>query len=1044
MKFFKVILFLCGMAALPAIAQRVVKGSVKDIKGGPIPGVSVKVKGTTKGVSTTEDGSYTVNNVKPSDILVFSYLGFQTQEKMVLEQTIINVILKSDDLNLDEVVIVGYDAVKKSDLTGSVATVNAKDLALTATANFDQALAGRVAGVQVTASDGTPGSPLNIVIRGGNSITGDNSPLYVVDGVPLENFDPSSINTRDIKTFDILKDASATAIYGSRGANGVVVITTISGRTDGKTDITVGTSAWMQAITNQLDVMNPYQYVKYQQTLAYANDSYVPGVNVQMFANRWGNPEMYRNANGINWQDEIFRTASANNFNLSLRGGNTKTNLLYSGNYLNQEGTLITTGFKKINNRLKFTHKLKDNLEANGQVEYSRVNYTGLEISGNTRNSVIRDAVSFRPLNPFNWSLDDLDEEEEAISSQDPFLYDPVKTLQNTDRTRKDDVLAGTLGLNYRFLKKFDISLLGNYRTTISENTIFYKRNTQEASRTNRGINGSITDRRFNTLSTSNTFRFKDKKGKHDYAALVGFEAQHIDFETSTLQNTNLPTDEFGIYNLGIATTATLATTNYSENALLSFFGRLNYTYNNKYLATVNFRTDGSSKFRKENRWGYFPSFSLAWRLSQEDFIKNISAITDLKLRGGWGLTGNNRIGDFVAYNLFNVSSSSGYVLGEGQTYSPGAYQSNMAVPNLTWETTAQTNLGLDLKLFRRFDLTVDYYNKNTKDLLLNADMALSTGFDRVQQNVGKVSNKGVEFTLNTSNIDRKNFNWSTNFNISFNKTKTISLNSGQEQILTDPAWDAQFMQTEYQYITRVGQPVGMMYGLLFDGIYQIDDFVQTNGAYQLKTGIPTYRPVMRPGMVKFKDLNGDGIINEADRTVIGNPYPKHTGGLFNNFRYKNFDFQFLLQWAYDFDILNGNKSEYGSIYLQGRNGLTSLTNIWTPTNTETNIGGMRFDGINITTPMGYKLDNRHIDDGSYVKLKTVALGYNLTGKLLNKFNMKKCRLSISAQNLYVLTNYEGYDPDVSVGRYGALTPRLDYSAYPQSLTVSAGIDITF
>lgn len=817
MKLTKLLLFLIFTAALPALAQKTIKGNVKNSSGMPMAGVNVAVKGSTKGTATNANGNFTIEQVKPSDVLVFSYMGFQTIEKMVLEQQTINVILKADDLRLSEVVVIGYDVVRKRDLTGSVAVIDPKELAATATANFDQALAGRVAGVQVTSKDGTPGSPLNIIIRGGNSITGDNSPLYVVDGVPLEDFDPSSINTRDIKSFDILKDASATAIYGSRGANGVVVITTIGGRNDGKTDINVTSSAWVQFIPNRLEVLNPYEYVKYQQKIAYANDSYAPGQNVAMFTANWIDPELYRNEKGTNWQDEIFQTAQTNNHTISLRAGNKNTTLLYSGNYLNQEGTLITTDFKKINNRLKFTHKVINNFEVNGQVEYSYINYNGMEVAGNTRNSVIRDAISFRPVSPVNWNAN----EESAIADQDPYLYDPVKTLKNTERKRVDDVLSGTLGFNYNFLKKFDLSVSGNYRTSITENDIFYKKDTQEATRTNRGINGTITDKRFNTLSTSNTLRFKDQKDKHAYGALLGFEAQYRAYEFSQLSNTNLPTDQFGIHNLGIATTATIAQTLYSKNALLSFFGRINYTYNDRYLATVNFRTDGSSKFRKENRWGYFPSFSLAWKLSEEDFLKSSELITDLKLRGGWGVTGNNRIGDFDAYNLFSVNSSSGYILGVDQNFSPGAYQSNMAVPDLRWETTAQTNIGLDLELSKRFSIAADYYNKNTRDLLLNADMALSTGFDKVQQNVGAVSNRGFEFTFNSQNFRNKNFSWTTNFNIAFNKTKTLRLNSGQNEILTDPQWDLQFMQSEYQYVTRVGQPVGMMYGLEFDGIYQ-------------------------------------------------------------------------------------------------------------------------------------------------------------------------------------------------------------------------------
>jgi hypothetical protein len=437
--------------------------------------------------------------------------------------------------------------------------------------------------------------------------------------------------------------------------------------------------------------------------------------------------------------------------------------------------------------------------------------------------------------------------------------------------------------------------------------------------------------------------------------------------------------------------------------------------------------------------------------------MSSLDFITDLKLRAGWGKTGNDRVGDYDAFNLYTVDASSGYVLGNNQTFYPGAYQSNIAVPDLRWESTSQTNLGVDLSLFNKINLTIDYYFKRTKDLLLDAETSPSTGFDRVQQNVGEVTNKGLEITIESKNIKTENFEWDTNFNISFNKTNTVRLNNGQTEILTDPEWDTQFMQNEYQYVTRVNNPVGMIYGLEFDGIYQIDDFILTNGgSYDLKSGIPSYRTQMQPGMVKFKDQltvdtnsdgiadAGDGIINDLDRKIIGNPQPKHTGGFLNNFRYKSFDLQILFQWAFDFDILNGNESQFGSIYNQTRNGFSSLSDIWTPTNTDTSIGGMRYNGINTTTPMGYKLDSRFVDDGSYLKLKTIVLGYNLPKSVLKKFKLTNFRISVAAQNLYRWTSYKGYDPDVSVGRYGALTPGLDYSAYPQSATVTGGIDVTF
>ncbi len=1020
-------------------AQQRIQGTVRDAKGEPIIGATVSIKGTNRGTNTSDQGNYTISDVRPDDVLVFTSLGFLRQEQAISGRERIDVVLEVEDLVLEEVVI-GYDVIRKEDLTGSVASVNAKQLAEAPAANFDQALAGRVAGVQVTSMDGTPGAPLRIVIRGGNSITGDNSPLYVVDGVPLEGFDPATINTRDIKSFDILKDASATAIYGSRGANGVIVINTHSGRNDGRTDVDIRSSAWFEHIPSRLDVLSPYEYVLYQQKLAYANDNYVPGTNVQLFNRRYVDPEYYRDVEGTNWQDEIFRNTRSTNQTLSVRGGNNKTRFLYSGNFLNQQGTLIETGFRKVNNRLKLDHKIVPDLEVHLQLEYSRNNHDGQIASGNARHSIIRDAISFRPVTPINWTSED----EASIEDSDPYLLNPVKKMQNTDRFRLDDVLSGTLGLSYKFLEKFELSLMGNYRTSLRETTTFHKRGSYEATRTNRGINGTLANNRWDILSTSNTLRYKDSKGRHSYGALVGLEAQYGTSKFSTLQNTNLPTDEFGIYNLGIATASTIAQTDYSRNSLFSVFGRVNYSYDNKYLATATYRADASSKFRAANRWGYFPSFSLAWRISKEPFLEPIEAISDLKLRGGWGATGNNRIGDFVAYNLFSVNANSGYVLGDGEKYVPGAYQSNMAVPDLRWETTEQTNIGMDLQLFGKYGLTVDVYKKNTVDLLLNADMAPSIGFATVQQNVGEVSNRGIEFTLETQNIRNANFTWNTNFNISFNRTKTIKLNNGQQFIRTDPSWDAQFMQTEYQYITEVGQPVGMIYGMVFDGLYQMDDFTFEDNTYTLKDGIATHVQVTKPGMVRFKDVNGDGVINSDDRTIIGNPHPKHTGGLFNNFQYRSFDLQFLLQWAYGFDLLNGNQSEYGNIYMTGRNGLKSLNNIWTPTNPDTEIGGMRFDGTNLLAPFGYKLDSRHVQDGSYIKLKTVSVGYNLPERLATRVYMKRCRLSLSVQNLLTLTKYEGYDPDVSVGRFGALTPGLDYSAYPQSMTISAGLELSF
>ena len=426
--------------------------------------------------------------------------------------------------------------------------------------------------------------------------------------------------------------------------------------------------------------------------------------------------------------------------------------------------------------------------------------------------------------------------------------------------------------------------------------------------------------------------------------------------------------------------------------------------------------------------------------------MMDIDAISFAKLRIGWGKTGNNRIGDYDAYSQLNASTSSGYVWGPEQNYVPGAYQSNLGVPDLRWETTAQTNIGLDLGLFnQKLEATIDYYKKETSDLLLNAEMAPHAGFDRVQQNVGKVQNQGLEITLNSTNIQTGNFRWTSSFNISFNKNKTLALNQGQEAIYTDPEWNQSY--PEYQYITQVGQPVGMMYGLKFDRIYQLEDFNWDNGlqTYVLKDGIPDNGTLpVAPGSVKFIDQNGDGTINADDRVIIGNPNPDHFGGLSNSFEYGPLDFTFLLQWSSGFDILNTNKAVF-EVPGAGRNsGFPALLDAWTPLNSDTNVGTIRYSNVYGAPPKGNQIDNRHVEDGSYIKLKTVSLGYNLSEDFAAQLKIKSMRIHVTGQNLFTWTNYSGYDPDVSVGKFGALTPRLDYSAYPQSTTIMTGIDITF
>ena len=1036
-------------SSLFCFAQNTVAGKVTDPNNEPLIGVTVLIKGTNKGAATDFDGGYVIDNVAPDAVLVFSYLGFKTLEIPFEGQRALDVVMSPSSEQLDEVILVGYGEVRASEITVSASKLSVEDLAKTATANFDQALAGRAAGVQVTSIDGTPGEGLNIVIRGGNSITGDNSPLYVVDGIPLEDFDPASISTSDIESFQVIKDAAGTAIYGSRGANGVIIISTKSGRTDSKTSIKISSRHSIQQINNRLKVLNPYDYVQYQYEGALAQDNYTPSTpnsDVQDFYNKWGTDlEIYRNpeAHGLivnDWQDQLFRLASTDQYNISVSGGNDVSTLYLSSEFLNQEGTLINTGFKKIINNIKVTHNVSDKTKITGNIQFAYSNRSGLEVRGDKFISVIRDAIQFRPVEPLN--NDGLE-----IGGADPndgnerFLFNPIKNLENTDRQDRSEVIRGNLTLDHDFNDYLSVTLRGNYQINNRKQTLFYGEETVQGSRGNDKINGQVIHRRYENLSSSNTITYKRKFDRHKINLLGGFEIQQSGQEYSFFKNSQIPTDIFGIDKLGLGTSPSIPETSVSENRLLSYFGRLNYDYKGKYLLTAIFRADGSSKFAEGNRWGYFPSASFAWRIDKEKFFKKQKFISNAKIRTGWGIVGNNRIGDFEALSQLDIDSGSGYVWGQSEIFIPGAYQSNLGVPDLKWETTEQLNLGLDFGLLdNRISSTIDYYKKKTTDLLLRAESAPHTGFDRVQQNVGAVQNEGLEFTLNTVNINNTKFKWESSFNISFNKNKTLALNSGQDAIFQDPEWSND--TSEPQYITQVGQPVGMIYGLIFDGIYQISDF---ESGTILKDGVPDNGTIpVAPGSVKFVDQNGDGTVNVNDRVVIGNPHPKHFGGLNNNFQIGGFDIDVLLQWSYDFDILNANQAVFSVPKGDWKNGFNSLSDAWTPTNTSTTRNAFRYQNVIGVAPDGNRIDNRYIEDGSYLSLRSVSIGYNLPSDLMEKMSMNNIRIFITGQNLYTWTDYSGYHPDVSVGRFGALTPNLDWSAYPQSMTIMFGIDITF
>lgn len=1050
-------IYICFFIALAGFAQTKITGVITDENNMPLPGVNVLVKNTTNGVMTDFEGQFSIE-VNQGVILSISMVGMITQNIKVTDQTNLKILLKQDVAKLDEVVVIGYGSTTKKDLTGAVSTVKAEDLEVAPVATFDEALTGRIAGVTVTSDEGTPGAPLRIVVRGGNSLTGSNDPLYVVNGIPLEEFDPGTINTEDISSFQVLKDASATAIYGSRGANGVIVITTKSGNTDGTTNVNFKFSSGLQFINKHLEVLNPYQFVKHLETQAIARDGNQlitdSGSFLSIFLNRWGSPELYRDVAGRNYQEEAFREALMTRANFSVSGGNSKTNIFFSTAYLDQQGILITTGYKRLNTNFTIRHKINDKLHLRAAAWYTSSKRFGPPMRTSRNDQILRSLIVFRPVDPINRQ----EGEEEGgyipgVNDDDfRFLFDPIKNLNNTDRIDTNNSIRLLGNLTYKINKNLTLKSANGYRTNIGKGELFYGLETQQGSRSENGINGTITNNQRTTISTSNTLQYKKRIRRSRLEALLGMEYVDNNFFSSRLRNTNLPTDKFGVSNLDIATRPTLALTNETSNKLMSFFGRFNFSLNNKrFLLTATLRADGSSKFQPENRWGYFPSFSGAWQIGDENFMSNLFFLNSLKLRAGWGLTGNNRIGDYISFNQFGITTGTGYTFGFDETYQPGAVQTTLAVPDLRWETTGQTNIGLDFSMFQsRFSGTIDYYYKLTDDLLLNANMSLSTGFSGVTQNIGSVSNEGLEVSLSGLIIDRENFKWETTFNISTNVNTIVALNDGQEWIKTDARYDfANGRTPEFHYISEIGQPAGMMYGFVYDGLFQVDDFVFDPSApesapYTIKDGLPIYRNGnIGPGHVKYVDQNGDGIIDQDDRTVIGNPHPKHFGGLNNKIKIRNFDIECLLQWSYDYDIFNANRASWSFPTHNGSfNLLSSAANAWTPSNTNTNIVTHYSNGAAAFPPPGYRFDSRYIEDGSFLRLKTVRVGFNVPMKN-TKIGMKTLRIALSGQNLFTWTNYSGFDPEVSIRR-SALVRNLDFSAYPQRTTYNVEVSAKF
>ncbi len=1029
-----------------------VTGKVIDAMG-ELPGVSVVIKGTSNGTITDLNGQFTLPNVKSSDVLVFSFIGYKTQEITVGNQKSLSVKMEEDTQTLDEVVVVGYQEVRKGDLTGSVAKANMKDLLSAPVASFDQALGGRIAGVNVSSGEGMPGSTMNITIRGNNSLTQDNTPLYIIDGFPVE--DPAqaaALNPNDIESTNILKDASATAIYGSRGANGVVVITTKQGKI-GKPQISYDGSFGISQVTKTLDMMSGYEFVKLQNEIEPTRtaERYFMDYN----GKQWTLDD-YRNVPEADWQDAIFRTAWSHNHNVRLTGGTEGVRYNASLSYYNQDGILLETGYERLQARMNTTvkhEKLTMNLNAN----FSRSIQNGSSPSSSSysgMNNLFYSVWGYRPVAYPNGSLDDLRNElidPGTADDANDYRFNPILDLENTYRKNYTNNLQLNGYVQYEFLPGLKLKVTGGWTYDNRHNDIFNNSKTRYGGpRSTMGVNAEVRRSERLTWLNENLLTYqKNWKNRHSLSAMLGTTLQNSDYEYYAYSTRDIPNESLGMAGMS---QGTINTTDSSKSswAMFSYFGNANYNYKSKYYATFSFRADGSSKFSKKNRYGYFPSASLAWSFTEESFMEQYKKwLSSGKLRLSWGLTGNNRIGEYDRYALLDMIRSHREVADIPNTVYPfdnviesvGVAPISLPNEDLKWETTEQWNLGLDLGFFNeRIGFTMDIYRKTTRDLLLDATLPYTSGYVTAMKNIGKVRNQGIELTLNTVNIDKKDFKWSTNFNIAFNKNEVLELTEGQTALLSTAQFDQKF-NSQPNYIAKVGYPMGMIYGYIYEGTYKYDDFNKSGNTYTLKGNVPYFSSEAntQPGMPRYKDLNGDGIINSNDRTMIGRGTPIHTGGFTNNFEYKGFDLNIFFQWSYGNDVINANRLFFESGWQKQRelNQYASYANRWTPENPNSDIPAATNSASNLV------ISSRIVEDASFLRLKSVTLGYNIPQTFLSKYKISNARVYVAAQNLWTWTSYSGYDPEVSI-RDSALTPGLDYSSYPRALNISFGINLGF
>jgi len=1006
-------------------AEKVIKGKVISQEGESLPGVNIVIKGTTTGTITDADGSYMIRVPESGSVLVFSFMGFEPREIRVNDQTTINVTLDPSLELISDVVVIGYGTVKKSDLTGSVASVKSEELQAVAATTFDQALQGRAAGVQVIQSNGVPGGETNIRIRGTSSVNASSEPLYVIDGM-LVNSDGgevsvsgrgprigplASINPNDIESIEVLKDASAAAIYGSRGANGVILITTKRGK-QGAGKIDFNYYYGIQKVANKLDLLNAAQYADL------VNEALINADQTPVYVNPANLGE------GTDWQDALYRTASVSNYQASFSGGTEKSNYAITGAYFTQEGIVIGSDFDRYSFRINLDQDLNSWLVIGTNLSFSALSANRVETGpGQIVGGVVTNALQFNPVLPvYDASVDGgyTFEHDRKDGVGNPVAEAlEYKSKTTTYRLLGNTYLKFKITDNLQFKSSFGIDGLSSKSKSFGPN--FLKRT--ESS------NGeaTIADLQAITWLNENTISYNYKFNKdHRIDALLGFTMQKFKNESLTAMAFDFPDNRTGYHDLSAALNPQSPVNNESEWSMLSYLGRINYHLMEKYLITLSGRVDGSSKFADGKKYGFFPSGAIAWRASEEDFIKNVRFISNLKVRASYGLIGNQSIAPYQSLALVGP-------IGQGVFNSPAGAETftgkePISYPNkgLKWETTKQANIGIDFAVFdNKVSLTADLYLKKTSDLLLNTPIAYTSGFGNTLLNIGNVQNKGIDLDLRLINFKGK-FSWNTSLNFSINRNKITDLASEEDIILAAGN------------ILREGQPIGSFYGYVFDGIFQTDE--EAAGSPVLKGQEPTgSNPLSRAkaGDRRYRNLNDDQVIDEDDRTIIGSAEPDFTYGINNELSYRNFSLTFFFQGSQGNEMVNMNLNNLENLNGQQNVLAKAGLNRWTEQNP-----GNKYPRALASGSLDDVFSSRLVEDASYLRLKNVTLGYNVPSSVLRRAGIGNMRVYVSATNLWTLTNYRGYDPEGNAYGYTTNITGVDNGNYPQTKTYTLGVQI--